>query len=53
MLKFWDKSAARLIVGEEPIVLRLKYSGWLRLNWSLRLKLNVPDPIGLEYPVGK
>ena len=44
MLKFWDRSAARLTVGEEPMVFRLKYSGWLRLNWSRRLKLNVSEP---------
>ena len=41
MLKFWDKSAARLTVGDEPMFFRLKYSGWFRLNWSRRLKLNV------------
>ncbi len=46
MLKFWDKSAARLTVGDEPIVLRLKYSGWFRLNWSRRLKLKVL--VGIE-----
>lgn len=47
MLKFWDKSAARLTVGDEPTVLRLKYSGWFRLNWSRRLKLKALVGIGL------
>jgi len=48
MLKFWDKSAARLTVGEVPRALMLKYSGWFKLNWSRRLKLKVPDPMGLD-----
>jgi hypothetical protein len=51
MLKFCDRSAARLTVGEEPwrvVLFKLKYSGrgrW-KVNWSpgRMLKLRVPDP---------
>lgn len=53
MLKFCDRSAARLTVGEEPwtVVFRLKYSGrgGCRVNWSPKLKFTLADPKPVLY----
>lgn len=44
MWKFWDRSAARLVVGEEPrMVFKEKYSG-AGLFMLRSLKLNAPGP---------